>query len=491
VLGCSSRGVASALIHLVVAIGLLTGTTASARAAQPEDERGVDAGAPDAAAAPTPPPAPVQPPPAPTTTDAGAPAEPLAPPPVAAPRPAVPPVAAVVDPDDEEHIDYDTPRTEPAGFLIVGGNSDIGLQFGLAGRLARFAHGSKPYVFRADLLLTASVRDSGGSVGVAQQEYIVQFDIPHLFGGRVRTTPGMQFFNFVDAGYFGRGNATSATLPDVVQGNPERYFQHRARELRLRDFTRVRLKKPVDLMIAPILRYHDHAAYDGSKLDIDNRNGLVRGLRKLFITSLAIGIVFDTRDNELFPHKGMYHQVGQRFEQGYPIDGDVQAASTGAILTGYLPLGSGFVAAGRMVLDSLYGKVPYMDLYNAGPFNDWEMPGGANGIRGVPWGRYSAPIKAIVNTELRFMHWRFKLIGQHFRLGNDVFLDAGRVFDNYRFDSKRDGRGLGLKWGVGGGVYLQWGSAAIFRVELAYSPDAVEANPRFPLGLYIADGVMF
>jgi hypothetical protein len=119
------------------------------------------------------------------------------------------------------------------------------------------------------------------------------------------------------------------------------------------------------------------------------------------------------------------------------------------------------------------------------------MPGGANGIRGVPWGRYSAPIKMIVNGELRVMHWRFKLLGQNFRAGNDLFVDAGRVFDDYRLNAPRDGRGLGLKWGLGGGIYLQWGQAAVFRVELAYSPDAVEANPRFPLGLYIADGVMF
>ncbi len=405
-------------------------------------------------------------------------------------HPAVAPVS--IEPPDEGVIDYTTARYEPAGFPLVGGNSDIGLQLGVAGRLVRFAHGAQPYVFRVDLLLTASLRDSGGKLGVAQQEYICQFDLPNLgHHGQIRTTPAVQFLNFVDAGYFGRGNASSAEVPGLVSGERERYFQQTARELRIRDFTRVRIKKPFDLMIAPIFRYHDHQAYPGSKLAIDAQQGVIRGLRPVVITSLALGVVIDSRDNEFFPRRGMYHQIGERFEQGYPIDGDVQMGASGAILAAYVPVGKHLVAAGRMVLDFQYGKIPFYDLYNAGPFNEWEMPGGANGIRGVPWGRYSAPIKAITNFELRAMHYRFGLFGQRFRLGNDVFFDIGRVFDAYRFDAPRDGRGIGLKWGVGGGTYLMWGESAVFRLELAFSPDAVEANPRFPVGLYLADGVMF
>jgi hypothetical protein len=44
---------------------------------------------------------------------------------------------------------------------------------------------------------------------------------------------------------------------------------------------------------------------------------------------------------------------------------------------------------------------------------------------------------------------------------------------------------------VGGGLFLQWGEAAIFRIEAAYSPDAVSENPKLPLGLYVSDGLMF
>jgi hypothetical protein len=393
--------------------------------------------------------------------------------------------------DDDVGIDYQTPRWDPAAFPLIGGNSDIGAQFGGVGRITRFGYGAKPFVLRGDFLLTASVRDSGERLALAQQEYLFQIDIPNLLGGRVRTVPGVIFMNFVDAGYFGRGNASSSQVPDVVDGDPNRYYQQRARELRLRNFTRIKIVKPIELMIAPIIRFHDHRAYAGSKLAQDAAAGIVNGLRPVWITSLAVGIVIDTRDNEFFPRRGMYHQIGQRYEQGFPIGGDVQVGVTGGILAGYVHLGGPFVAAGRLVADFQYGKVPFYDLYNAGPFNDWEMPGGASGIRGVPWGRYSAPIKLITNVELRALHTKFTLLGQKFRLGNQVFFDSGRVWDDYTFVSPRDGRGLGLKWGAGAGAYVMWGDGALFRAEIAYSPDAVETNPRFPLGIYLADGVMF
>jgi hypothetical protein len=393
--------------------------------------------------------------------------------------------------DDDVAIDYHTPRWDPAAFPLIGGNSDVGVQFGGVGRITRFGYDSKPFLFRGDFLLTASIRDSGERLALAQQEYSFLFDFPNLLGGRVRTAPGVQFLNFVDAGYFGRGNASSSQVPDAVDGEPNRYYQQRARELRIRDFTRVKIKGPLDVMLSPIVRFHDHRAYAGSKLAQDREAGIVNGLRPVWIASFSAGFVWDSRDNEFFPKRGMYHQIGQRFEQGFPFEGDVQVGSTGAILAGYVRLGGPFVFAGRVVADFLYGKVPFYDLYNAGPFNDWEMPGGANGIRGVPWGRYSAPIKLITNIEVRALHTKFMLLKQKFRIGNQVFFDSGRVWDDYTFVSPRDGRGVGLKWGIGTGAYVMWGDGALFRAEIAYSPDAAESSPRFPLGVYLADGVMF
>jgi hypothetical protein len=73
----------------------------------------------------------------------------------------------------------------------------------------------------------------------------------------------------------------------------------------------------------------------------------------------------------------------------------------------------------------------------------------------------------------------------------NALFDAGRVWSDYHITSAADGNTLNLKYGVGGGVFLQWGEAAIFRVEVAYSPDAESENPGFPVGIYVSDGLMF
>ena len=95
------------------------------------------------------------------------------------------------------------------------------------------------------------------------------------------------------------------------------------------------------------------------------------------------------------------------------------------------------------------------------------------------------------NVQLRGMFVKFHLLKQKVTLGADALFDTGRSWVDYTFRSPLDGSGLGLKYGVGGGIYVLWGQAAMFRIDAAYSPDAAAENPSFPLGLYVADGVMF
>jgi hypothetical protein len=112
-------------------------------------------------------------------------------------------------------------------------------------------------------------------------------------------------------------------------------------------------------------------------------------------------------------------------------------------------------------------------------------------VRGVPVGRYLGPIKVVANAELRTLAVSFRLLRQSFRIGGDAFFDTGRVWSDYSFSSPLDGSGPAMKYGVGFGGYLLWGQAALFRIEVAYSPDAVSENPGFPVGIYVEDGTMF
>jgi hypothetical protein len=404
---------------------------------------------------------------------------------------------ADVSVDGDHQIDYDTPRYEPAGFPIVGGTSDIGVMGGGVFTLTRFESGVRPYRWNMDLVASLSEKEGPGGTEIAQQSYLWQWDVPGLYGGRLRLNPAVSYERTINQGYYGIGNATPVYPGTVPGGSLARYNEFIAQEARVRQFTRVKIAGAYDAMVAVTYRYVNPETYAGSRLEEDaaardaGGEPVVRGLDAMSLTQLAAGVVYDTRDNEFFPHRGMYHQAGVKVVQGFPLKDEVRYVEAGAILAGFVPLSRDVVVAARLLVDAQGGHVPFYDLSRAGPFLSYDAIGGAQGVRGVPVGRYAGLGKAIANVELRSMLAAFRALAQSLHVGGDVFFDTGRAFADYSFRSPADGDGNGLKYGVGAGAFLQWGEAAIFRVDVAYSPDAVAENPRLPVGIYVQDGMMF
>jgi Omp85 superfamily domain len=402
-----------------------------------------------------------------------------------APTPAPAPPPAHADPNAP---DYDTPHYEPAGFPLLGGDSDIGFEFGVVGTLSHFDKGIIPYQWNMDVVLALSLKSGPSGEEITQQSYQWNIDVPDLYGGRVRLNPQLLYYRTVNQLYFGIGNASSAVAP---AGASPRYFEFDDRQARLRELTRIALRGPVDLLIATTYRYEDPHPYAASRLTTDAASGAVRGVQPMSLFTAAAGFVYDTRDNEIFPRRGSYHTVGMRATLGLPLSASVGYGGAGARISTYVPLGGPAILALRGTADLEFGNVPIYDLYTGGVFTTDEMVGGSAAVRGVPDGRYSGLIKVFGNAELRAMLLQVHLLGQQFRFGGNLLFDAGRLWSDYTFHAAVDGSGVGIKWGAGGGAYLQWGQAAVFRLEVAYSPDAASENPSLPLGIYVEDGVMF
>jgi outer membrane protein assembly factor BamA len=388
----------------------------------------------------------------------------------------------------------ETEHNELAGAPILGGSTDIGFQIGVAATFTRVSPRYLPYRWKLDGLVSASVKGGPRGTEVVQQSHDIRLDIPRAVGGKIRIMPGIFFERTVNAGYFGIGNATPAIAnPDGSLGSRYQYVH---REIR----ARVNLRQPLagahSLMYGLTLRNVSPSTYAGSKLDLDSRRidkdgePYVRGLQTLNHAIVSVGEIYDTRDNEISPHKGSFDQYALRVGAATPTRAGVYYGGANIILRRYVPLGGPFVLAARALVDATAGELAFYDLSQGGAFIPIDLPGGPYGVRGVPNGRYSGLVKVVGNVELRVTHARFRLFGDEFRVGNNLFFDTGRVFARYGPDD-RDGKGIGLKYGIGAGVFVVWGTAAIFRVEFAYSPDAVSANPNFPIGIYAADGQMF
>jgi outer membrane translocation and assembly module TamA len=147
------------------------------------------------------------------------------------------------------------------------------------------------------------------------------------------------------------------------------------------------------------------------------------------------------------------------------------------------------VLAGRGALDYLVGRPPLYELGQFGVLTQRDGPGGSWSIRGVPRQRYFGKQKAILNLELRSMLVRFNIRNQRFGVGALAFVDAGRLWTDYRpvelDGADIDGRFADIKVGLGGGLRLTWGETLVIRVDPAYSP--TDEN----VGFYIDIGQMF
>jgi hypothetical protein len=415
--------------------------------------------------------------------------------PARAADPVAPIVVTPAVPSDGTALTLELRRYELAGFPIVGGNSDIGVQFGAAATWTRFYDADRPYLWNIDLLLSASVKDDISGLRLVQQSHVLRLDAPALFDGRGRLDARGSFQRTINAGYYGIGNVTAALIPPG-QPNIGRTYEYLQEEGRIRTIVRVHTATLVDIALGTNLRYEAPGIYAGSQLASDlspretNGEPVVPGGSSMLLAGLAAGVMIDTRDSEFITRSGVFYQAGIAATVG--SSDQVSYGEASAVLAHYTPLGGSFIFANRFVASFQIGRVPFYDLAQGGVFEPQYLLGGETGVRGVPMGRYAGRVKMISNTEIRATPFpRFNVLGQRLRVGTNIFFDAGRVWSDYQVISPADGNSLGLKYGVGGGVFLQWGEAAIFRIEAAYSPDAESENPGFPLGIYVSDGLMF
>ncbi|KIG12736.1 hypothetical protein DB30_01094 [Enhygromyxa salina] len=441
----------------------------------------------------------------------------------------------------------DDPNRLESGVLpAVSYDIDLGLGFGALVTLAKFHPDYQPFRWRLEILLNATVKNTPG-VGLRlpfHDDYI-KADFPGLWGGRLRINTQLRFRRFTNHGWHGIGNATQALAPweDIdPDADPDgfaaarRYHQY-DRIYPMLDFnTRLILwdrsrvgadarrpcgpkrsercpphayrgvagavehKQRLEALVGTSFAYNVINPYPDTKLsedlelsqtdsdDGDTLRDLLHGTRNHAVWTLNLGLLYDTRDHEFVPTRGSFTELSGRFSPG--VD---QGLTFGQLFLGtavFVPLyGEYLVLATRGALDYLVGKPPLYELGQFGVLVQRDGPGGSWSIRGVPRQRYFGKQKALVNLELRSMFYRFNISNQRFGLGALAFVDAGRVWTDYKprtLDGLDiDGSFEDIKVGVGGGLRITWGETLVIRVDPAYSP----TDENF--GFYIDIGQMF
>ncbi|MEY2936278.1 MAG: hypothetical protein RL033_7027 [Pseudomonadota bacterium] len=377
---------------------------------------------------------------------------------------------------DEENESWSPPHeTEFSIVPFVGGSSDQGFGGGYIASLARLRQDRKPYVYRIDTTGSVTFDESrNGGLRVPYADVFLRWRFPHVIANRLGVELRASYTRETNLHYFGLGNA--ATLPEGLErGDP--FFE----------YSRVHptLKIGWDYQLKP-LSFSWGASYTSNWLEVPPDTQLAidfqserRYVRELVgnaeqhgVPKFSLGVAWDTRDDEVAPVRGVYLTEEVALTPGTFGDAWYRFARSTSAAHVYVPLiprQRRLVFASRLVADFLVGNAPFYELAR---YDDTFAIGGSKGVRGVPAQRYHGKIKLIANAELRTELLELSVFGTKRRLGLVAFADTGRLWADYAAHPELDGSGLGLAYGVGGGLRIASGKTFLLRFDLAWSPDA-------------------
>jgi hypothetical protein len=371
---------------------------------------------------------------------------------------------------------------------IAGGDSDVGLGIGQVSDVASLRPGPQVYHWKLEsgAFITFKKR-SGEDLIIPYQDYYLVLTVPNLTKSeRLRFDVRPAFTNESTLKYYGIGNASP--LPPAGLRIEDSEYERMHPTLSIE--ARFRVYENFFLMAGSIYTYNHLVVGPTTVLARQQTAGPpeVRAMLGSFadhgVELLEIEAQLDTRDNETVTQHGQFHtallRVSPRLGNSMPYS--YQRLTLTARFYGQ-PIERWLSLSVRAVGDTLFGTPPFYELAR---FDETPAIGGGKALRGVPAQRYYGKVKLFGNFEARSNLWPFTVRGKPMVLGVAAFFDAGRSWTELGHSHPElDGTGIGLKYGIGGGLRLQQGQTFIVRADIAWSPDAQ------PVGAYFAAGQIF
>jgi outer membrane protein assembly factor BamA len=183
-------------------------------------------------------------------------------------------------------------------------------------------------------------------------------------------------------------------------------------------------------------------------------------------TFARLGVVVDTRDNEISTTRGNWSEL-LVMRAGKTLGGDEVFTRITGTIRQYASITSDLVLAQRVVMQTVRGELPITDfslIQNS--YRDYEGLGGSTTIRGIPRNRFQGKGIAFSNTELRWSAAQFDVLKHSTRLVLSGFVDTGRVWEQgFDVATILDG----LHTGYGGGVHFEVGPTFIITGDVGHS----------------------
>ncbi len=319
-------------------------------------------------------------------------------------------------------IPPERPRPNPMWVVMpaIGYDSDDGLGFGARLELDWYKDGYDPY--QAALVVHGYASSNG------YHHHRVRFDLPGLGReGGARLSGHFAFRQWLNDGYWGIGNGT--TVARAAVDGADGALEKRYRYTLVQPFGRLTLRTAIGGPWAWFAffsgRYSEVRAYEGSLLAEEQPFGMDGGPA----IQGGAGLLYDTREPELTPDKGVLVELAARATPPLPgVPGQWVAAF--ASVRGFVPLGASVVFGSRLMAEHMWGDIPFFDYITWGGLVPTVGFGGSETLRGVSFGRWRGPGKVLSNSELRVDIGTHTILRRQVRWQAVPFVDLGAVYGN-------------------------------------------------------------
>ena len=271
------------------------------------------------------------------------------------------------------------------------------------------------------------------------------------------------------APYFGLGNAS--TISDSLEsanGGDSHYYRYSLTRATGIIAVQHQIAGPLRMLAGGQYRRYRATPLGGlpTALGADLATGVVSDTGSSTSLELRGGLLFDTRDEEASPSRGVFVEaIGAKALKGAG-DFDYTRWALGACE--FTPVGLETVLALRQSVQFARGMLPFYIAYER--LTSW-LPedgfGGTTTLRQNIQGRWLGANTALASVDLRHKYLDTAIGISPIRLWLVAHADVGRVWNQgERF------RWSGLHSGYGAGAIIQFGRASMFGVELGWGPDS-------------------
>lgn len=399
---------------------------------------------------------------------------------------------------DEKQLSDEDLANKKEGVYLTGVpdiSSDPVNGFGYGGEASFFINGKKsdpffkytPYRAEIDLALFNTTRN--------QREAILTWDIPYIFNSKFRlrgeaafeVNPNLLYFGYNEKtldhlSSFPKCDSTRSILTNEsysayensLIGINQFYNTYTKQESILnisveRSFMEGKLRLLLGIEAAK-LKITTHTG--NSLLQKDFNSGLILGVGTNLVTFIQTGLVYDTRDLETDPSKGIYAELTnelslQAFGSAFNLN---KTFFHFDLYQGLFPhVFKKLTFAGRIGMGYTAGATPFFELQD-----QWtsegsiEGLGGGNTIRGYKQNRFLARVMQFTNLEMRWRFAQTKFLKQHLAFSAVPFFDMGGVWDNF---SRITTHMNNLRYSEGLGLRIAWNVNTILRFDYAVSQE--------------------